>query len=79
MNRRDGGTAFPAIIPNVFDPHAGKSELDYTEAGMSLRDYAAIKAMAGEITRAGLFSRDAASIARVSYKIADAMIAERDK
>ena len=44
-----GGPAFPAVIPLVHSEHQGKDYLDYSEAGMTLRDYFAAKALEEDI------------------------------
>ena len=66
---KDGGPAFPAV-PNP----------DFYR-GMSLRDYFAAQAMIGLGKRyAGIEGSDASAyVAQEAYKIADAMIAEREK
>jgi len=72
MNRPDGGSAFPVL--GVGD-WANKSQ------GMSLRDYFAAKAMSGAIN-AYMYSVvddfGYREIAMQSYKIADAMLKERE-
>lgn len=64
---KDGGPAFPDIR-------------GLGANGMTLRDYFAAKAMEGQIARdeeaAGARIKD---ISEYAYRIADAMLAERDK
>ena len=71
MSKNNGGPAFP-----FFDP-------DDSGKGMSLRDYFASAAMSGYVFGWPL-QKDAEvehlpTIAKLSYKIADAMLTERDK
>lgn len=61
---KDGGPAFPA-----HDMDAG-----FAQAGMSLRDYFAAKAMTFFVTQ-----NNPKDCARYSYEFADAMLAERAK
>lgn len=93
-NKPDGGPAFPL---NQIDPKeghdAGHYEVKMQYPGMSLRDYFAGLAMAGEISsmqdNAASEARAAAAVdasespvehtARISYEMADAMIAARLK
>lgn len=70
MTDKTGGPAFPI--------HGTIGEVTYD--GMTLRDYAAIKAMAAHIScDAYKYGNDAGGIARQAYIVADAMIAERSK
>lgn len=57
------------------------SEMLGHNAGMSLRDYFAAKAMQGYVARGGAGSDDVfdMNISRWSYEMADAMLAERAK
>jgi len=94
-DKKTGGPAFPRI-------GEGKGNPAYDEAGMTLRDYFAAKAMQGMVASGvtrdlgGLTSDDpswdghgalqkcimehrAPMIATVSYAIADAMLAERNR
>lgn len=73
MSKVDGGPAFP------FN-HYG---LQPTEHGMSMRDYFAAKAMQAAMTGASAGSEEALpmlmqTIARISYQMADAMLAARE-
>ena len=69
--KKDGGSAFPC------------AETQYSESipGMTLRDYFAGQAMAGEITTwTDTELKDyARKVARRCYAISDAMIEERSK
>lgn len=65
----DGGPAFPRA------PHSG----DASDDGMSLRDYIAAQAIAGSADRIREMIPDECKvIAENAYKIADAVLAERD-
>ena len=68
MTKDTGGPAFPAP--------AGVSHI--TEQGMTLRDYAAIKAMQGVLASGNLpkFTPDL-DVAECSYRLADAMLKAR--
>jgi hypothetical protein len=68
----DGGPAFP--VPNYVarDGHTHESR----PAGMSLRDYFAGQALAGNMARS-LY--ETASVARHSYELADAMLKAREE
>jgi len=74
-NKETGGSAFPGTIPQFSYQHP--------EPGMTLRDWFAGQALAGMATLyavAGGASEDIAKAnATVSYLMADAMIAERNK
>lgn len=86
MSKNNGGPAFPAVCE--WDATAGIWKP--TEAGMTLRDYFAAKAMASWIgdatTLAGVRKgaekqniEEAVLIARAAYEMADAMLKERAK
>lgn len=68
MTDKTGGPAFP--LP--------PSEHMYAEAGMSLRDYFAAKAMAALIEDGGYGSRNN-DLAKGAYLVADAMLMAREK
>ncbi|MGS0941589.1 hypothetical protein ACVA51_13655 [Pseudomonas luteola] len=70
MSKDNGGPAFPCEQVKNFVKHM--------EAGMTLRDYFAAKAMASII--AGNFQFDGpAGLAKQAYEMADAMLVERNK
>jgi len=78
-----GGPAFP-IAPIA---HAN-GQVEYGGEGMTLRDYFAAKAMASiELGNAIVYSAGKGSpaeewptnVAKISYKLADAMLAERER
>ena len=79
--QNDGGPAFP--------PLTGPGNIAYTYGGMTLRDYFAAKAMQGLCSEAFRYMQgeghasDKAldvmiDIGVVSYRVADAMLAERE-
>lgn len=91
---KDGGSAFPRPLSvshgSVADHQYSACEQD----GMSLRDYFAAKAMHAELNTAGAFEGPAQALADEAartgrtieqqiafnaYKLADAMLAEREK
>ena len=47
--------------------------------GMSLRDYFAAKALQGALADSSMQQEDYSELAGWAYKVADAMLAERDK
>jgi len=71
--KNDGGAAFPQ--PCTDQGHAANSKYDGAGGGMSLRDYFAAKAL--EIHPYNAHEIEA--IVKYCYKIADAMLAEREK
>ena len=76
---KDGGPAFPH---GKYMKHATTGAFDtYAHGGMSLRDHFASSALAGmlasEAADGGFYK--SADVAERAYKIADAMIAQRDK
>lgn len=83
MNKDTGGAAFP--VPG--GPFNGNGDpINYPEAGMTLRDYFAAQVLAGVIASGdflsptGLFTGNGAPVmADAAYRLADAMLAERQK
>lgn len=86
MNRNDGGPAFPQSVAQILGVAANSSEFGLP--GMSLRDYFAGQALVGCLAH----ERDsfvratkahgvpiAVAIATLTYEIADAMLAERER
>lgn len=69
MRKDDGGPAFPVVC-------ADHSKTQTFEAGMTLRDYFAAKAMAEMVSRG---ENDGPFAAESSYRYADAMMIERSK
>lgn len=78
MSGRDGGPAFPAVIPLEYSEQQGKSYPNYESAGMTLRDYFAAAAITGLIAQSDKAGR-ADEFARQAYVVADAMLEERAK
>lgn len=74
-DRNDGGTAFPTL----------ETETCHPQFGMSLRDYFAAQALRdfmGAIAAGGWLSHNEtqyAAYAKMAYRAADALLAERDK
>lgn len=79
--QNDGGPAFPQTI--AFNPNgeAVTAGMYFTEGpGMTLRDYFAAKAMLGYCSCASTVdSWSVETTAEQAYRIADAMLAERNK
>ena len=71
-HKNDGGMAFPMSF---------LKDDRYSAAGMSLRDYFAAKAMEGLLAQSmgTALSSDVTSGADYAYKMADAMLKERNK
>jgi hypothetical protein len=86
MTIKDGGSAFPSVSETQGADY-GTGKQYFGERGMTLRDYFAAKVMQarlinkGEHTHGSLEKMKAcvAETARLSYEMADAMIAEREK
>ena len=82
MSKGNGGPAFPR--PKSPKGEYTDSEVPGAQTGMSLRDYFAAKAMQGLCVDAGKQSledveRNIPAAASISYAMADAMLAEREK
>jgi len=69
MSKNNGGPAFPSSI--VDD--------SLHVPGMTLRDYFAAKAMQGMLEMAEYRDLTSEEYARGAYRVADAMLAEREK
>ena len=69
MTKNTGGPAFPCDLTSY------DAEVQLKYGGMTLRDYAAIKAMQGLLSATK--TSDGEMIARDSYKMADAMLEAR--
>ena len=76
MNNKDGGPAFPGAESVHVEAGGHKWQETEFHVGLSLRDHFAVAAMGALIER-GSSSSDV--YARESYRIADAMLAEREK
>ncbi|MBB6299886.1 hypothetical protein [Rhizobium leucaenae] len=72
----DGGAAFPRA--HETKDFYGRTTV-HLNSGMSLRDYAAIKAMAGALAGEPGSHLEPARLAHDSYAYADAMLAARKK
>lgn len=74
MSKDTGGPAFPIPL------NPGESYQSHQIAdGMTLRDYAAIKAMQGICAHHDTWGLPAPEIAERAYQMADAMLKERAK
>lgn len=78
MSKKDGGPAFGGkrTEPTTFGDVAYQIEMYYP--GMSLRDYFAGQALAGISSRQSFYNIEHGA-AESSYRIADAMLEEREK
>ena len=80
MSDKTGGPAFPGGVNQTY---TDREEGDPTQYGMTLLDYAAFKAMQGDLANGecGINSSDEALIARARlyYRMADAMLKVRDE
>lgn len=70
MNKDTSGQAFPTM-------ERGGGGLDLADPGMTLRDYFAAKAMQSLIVDPERFDQSREECARLSYLMADAMMAAR--
>lgn len=73
MAKNDGGLAFPIEYSTFEYHHTGTERTFHHATGMSLRDWFAGMALSDRI------DFDPIVVARYAYKVADAMIALRDK
>lgn len=73
-NIKDGGAAFPTL-------DSGLAGLQLREHGMTLRDYFAAKAMHASLVTNDFYPDEnwRIGIAMDAYKMADAMLAERER
>jgi hypothetical protein len=72
-NQKNGGPAFPRA------GSSGPGAFASPENGMTLRDFFAAKAMQGILTEDRSLELNFIEIASDSYRLADAMIQEREK
>ena len=84
MKKPDGGPAYPThkrITENYMDAAGyGRSrDLSVLVGGLTIRDYFAAKAMQGLLVDPDRADQSREECARLSYLMADAMIAERNK
>jgi len=81
MDKKTGGCAFPLYwveIETRGDPaYVGPTKVHWNRQGMTLRDYFASKALINYIDFTP--GCDMARVAKVCYKMADAMLKEREK
>lgn len=68
-----GGPAFPRAAGD----YTGTRHGNHAQAGLSMRDYFAAKAMQGLAANPDITGVIAADIARQAYELADAMLAAR--
>jgi len=77
MKKNNGGSAFPLMINK--DAEQGSME-KWCNQGMTLRDYFASNALPNIIAMSDFTDHEIyLRISRTAFKIADAMIAERNK
>ena len=80
---QNGGPAFPGRIPLEYVREQGKEYPDFSESGMSLRDYFAAQSLAPFIARLSSHQPSSATVtaacASWAYEMADAMLKEREK
>jgi len=78
----DGGPAFP-WLEETKTSLGGAGTQHFGYAGMSLRDYFAAKAMQAFISRTGTINNKLSiedyEYAQFAYRLADCMVAEREK
>jgi hypothetical protein len=85
MSKSNGGPAFPRPIGNNGRPNFEDSEVSPDQEGMSQRDYFAAKTLQGDwASTPEEFATDCPrnvleKRAALYYRMADAMIAEREK
>ena len=72
MSKHDGGPAFPLQLENRDQYHG-------SFRGMSLRDWFAGQALAGICAVSGIDFGGPEGTAKLAYRLADAMLAERAK
>lgn len=73
MKIDDGGPAFPVI------DYGNGNYAPSVSHGLSLRDYFAAQALAGQINYEGMEGCDPKMQAAMAYELADAMLAQRRK
>lgn len=76
MNKYSGGPAFP--IPGEVFYLGGDRFKEQAFSGMTLRDYFAAMAMQGILSDHN-YDHPAKKLAELAYKVADAMLEEREK
>ena len=73
--QKDGRSAFPMIES---DTHGDGRVFHFSTGGMSLRDYFAAQVLNGMLASDVKRELKVSEMVRLAYKIADAMIAERE-
>ncbi len=86
---RDGGPAFPTLVPPLnppvlfYDQALGVSPPEYIgpqmQTGMTLRDWFAGQSLLSMLSQPSVDAQSWADVAHIAYAIADAMLAERAK
>ena len=84
MMKDNGGSAFPhGVEERNYDVYGDLKQSEYTDAGMTLRDYFAAKAMNAFVANPNILKTalraDVVAVAEQAYKFADAMIEARKK
>ena len=74
MKKDDGGPAFPFKTERIFNDGVRTDTIDYSNPGMSLRDW-----FAGMVIDRFAFMASRKAAAAAAYEIADAMLEERKK
>lgn len=71
----------PQAFPQPMAENQGRMDFadEYGNGGMTLRDYFAGKCLQAQISMEGMEGCDKDHIAAMSYEMADAMLAERNK
>lgn len=75
---RNGGSAFPAVVPIEHSHQQGKDYPNYAETGMTLRDYIAAHVLQG-LVAFGPGRCGPESVAILAYRYADAMLTAREQ
>lgn len=77
MSKDNGGAAFPRPFSKTGE--YSDSTKEHAQAGMTLRDYFAAKALQGICAHPDTWGRQTNEIAKAAYELADAMLAARVK
>ena len=72
--QKDGGPVYP-----IFEARHANADYDITHCGISLRDLFAIQALNGLLVSEAKREQKLSEMVALAYRIADAMIAEREK
>ena len=84
MKKETGGAAFPRDVEERYQDVYGEPHVsEYSEPGMTLRDYFAAKALNAFVANAAIMKTatraDVEQVAEQAYRFADAMLKERKK